>query len=49
MRFDFHDSAGESDVVFFKSLSENSKGGCFRAKGWLARRDEGEYPSWVFD
>lgn len=32
-----------------KSLSENSKGRCFRAKGWMARRDEREYPSWVFD
>jgi len=32
-----------------KSLSKNSEGCCFRAKSWMARRDEGEYPSWVFD
>ena len=27
-----------------KSLSENSMGFCFRGKGCMARRDEGEYP-----
>ena len=42
------------DAVFagrklYKSLSENYKGCCFRAKGWMARRDEGEYPWWIFD
>jgi len=33
----------------FKSVSENSAGSCFRAKGRMARRDEGEYPPWIFD
>jgi len=32
-----------------QSLSENSEGCCRRGKGWMGRRDEGEYPSWVFD
>jgi len=32
-----------------KSVSENSAGSCFRAKGRMARRDEGEYPPWIFD
>src|SRR5436190_12182178 len=32
-----------------KSLSENSEGCCFCGTGWMARRDEGEYPSWIFD
>ncbi|MDB6064719.1 MAG: hypothetical protein JWR26_927 [Pedosphaera sp.] len=32
-----------------RSLFENYAGRCFRAKGWLARRDEGEYPWWIFD
>jgi hypothetical protein len=32
-----------------KSLSKNSEGFCFWAKGWMARRDEGEYPWWIFD
>jgi len=32
-----------------QSLSENFKRRCFRAEGWMARRDEVEYPSWVFD
>src|SRR5437879_6320980 len=27
-----------------KSVSENSKGACFRAKSRMARRDEGAYP-----
>ena len=30
-----------------KSLSENSKGSCFRGKAGLARRDERAYPLWV--
>jgi hypothetical protein len=34
---------------FLESLSENSEGCCFRAKGRMARRDEGEYPWWIFD
>ena len=33
----------------FKSLTKNSEGCCFRATGWKARRDEGEYPWWIFD
>jgi hypothetical protein len=32
-----------------QSLSENCEGLCFCAKGWMARRDEGEYPWWIFD
>jgi len=32
-----------------ESVSENSAGSCFRAKGRMARRDEGEYPPWIFD
>ena len=32
-----------------KSLSENSKGPCFRGKGRMARRDEGAYPTAVCD
>jgi hypothetical protein len=32
-----------------KSVSENSKGACFRAKSGMARRDEGAYPPWVCD
>jgi len=32
-----------------KSLFENYTGCYFCAKGWMARRDEGEYPSWIFD
>jgi hypothetical protein len=32
-----------------QSLFENSAGRCFHAKGWMARRDEGEYPLWIFD
>jgi len=32
-----------------KSVSENSAGSCFRAKGRMARRNEGEYPPWIFD
>ena len=31
------------------SQSENSAGSCFWGKDWMGRRDEGEYPSWVFD
>ena len=31
------------------SQSENSAGSCFWGKGWMGRRDEGEYHSWVFD
>ena len=31
------------------SESENSAGSCFWGKDWMGRRDEGEYPSWVFD
>src|SRR6266478_5418273 len=31
-----------------KSLSENYEGCCFRGKGRMARRDEGEYPL-IFD
>ena len=39
--------------LFFKGLSENSEGRCFRAKNWMAvrsrtgTRDEGESPSWA--
>ena len=32
-----------------KSLSEKSGGRCFWGKGLMARRDEVEYTSWVFD
>ncbi len=32
-----------------QSLSENWERCCFRGQGRMARRDEGEYPSWVFD
>ena len=32
-----------------KSRWKNYEGCCFRGKGWMARRDEGEYPSWIFD
>ena len=28
---------------------KNYEGCCFRAKGRMARRDEGEYPLWIFD
>jgi hypothetical protein len=31
-------------AVHIQSLSENSKGPCFRGKGRMARRDEGAYP-----
>jgi hypothetical protein len=30
-------------------MSEKDEGFRFRAKGPLARRDEGEYPWWIFD
>ena len=33
----------------FESLFGNYEGRCFRGKGRMARRDEGEYPSWIFD
>lgn len=36
-------------VTAVKSLIENSEACCFRGKGCMARRDEREYPSWVFD
>jgi hypothetical protein len=36
-------------VAAVKSLIENSEACCFRGKGWMARRDERGYPSWVFD
>src|SRR5260370_852267 len=32
-----------------KSLFENFEWCCFRGKGRMARRDEGEYPWWIFD
>ncbi len=32
-----------------KSLFGNYECACFRAKGRMARRNEGEYPWWVFD
>jgi len=32
-----------------QSVSENSAESCFRAKGRMARRNEGEYPPWIFD
>jgi len=32
-----------------ESVSENSAGSCFRAKGRMARHNEGEYPPWIFD
>src|SRR5258708_38881328 len=32
-----------------KSLFGNYEGRCFRGKGRMARRDEGEYPWWIFD
>ena len=31
------------------SQSGNSVGSCFWGKGWMARRNEGEYPWWIFD
>ena len=31
------------------NLSEDPEVSCFRVKSWMARRDEGEHPSWVFD
>ncbi|MBM3841537.1 MAG: AMP-binding protein [Verrucomicrobia bacterium] len=37
------------DADYTQSVSENSAGSCFRAKGRMARRDEGEYPPWIFD
>ena len=33
----------------FQSLFGNYEGRCFRGKGRMARRDEGEYPWWIFD
>ena len=46
-----HAVAGVSPDIYLRpeSLSENSEGCCFRAKSWMARRDEREYPPWVFD
>ena len=32
--------------LWLKSVSENYEGCCFRGKGRMARRDEGEYPRW---
>ena len=32
-----------------KSLFGNYEGRCFRGKGRMTRRDEGEYPWWIFD
>jgi hypothetical protein len=32
---------------FIKSLYQNKKWACFRAKGWMARRDERAYPWWI--
>ena len=32
-----------------QSLFGNYEGRCFRGKGRMARRDEGEYPWWIFD
>ena len=40
---------GGDSAVRSKSLSENSEWCCFRGRGRMARRDEGEFPSWVFD
>ena len=46
----------EADVEFAgavryysESLFGNYEGCRFRGKGWMARRDEGEYPWWIFD
>jgi hypothetical protein len=36
-------------VFSCESLSENYEECCFRGKGRMARRDEGEYPWWIFD
>ena len=43
--------SGESSILasLAKSVTENCLESCFRGKGCRARRDEGEYPSWVFD
>jgi hypothetical protein len=46
------DSVAQVDIEVFcaaKSQSKNSEGFCFWAKGWMARRDEGEYPLWILD
>ena len=32
-----------------ESMLENSEGCWFWGEGWMARRNEGEYPLWVFD
>ena len=32
-----------------KSEGVEAERSCFRVKSWMARRDEGEYSSWVFD
>ena len=39
---------GSKELFRLKSLTENSEWCCFREKGWMARRDEGEYPLWGF-
>ena len=39
----------DETVAAVKSLIENSEACCFRGKGYIARHDEEEYPSWVFD
>src|SRR3989449_9255396 len=36
-------------MVGHKSLFGNYERRCFRGKGRMARRDEGEYPWWIFD
>jgi hypothetical protein len=46
---EFNREMSETRERGIQSLSENWEGCCFRGKGWMARRDEGEYPSWVFD
>jgi len=42
-------AAEDSFQTRSQSVSENSAGSCFRAKGRMARRNEGEYPPWIFD
>jgi hypothetical protein len=43
------DTGRVCEQVGAKSLFENSMESCFRGNGRMARRDEGEYPSWICD
>jgi len=42
-------SAGAGCRFWLRACPKIPRGPCFRAKGRMARRDEGEYPPWIFD